>query len=757
MFSLHPRRPGADGLPERHSVADLLLRTLPGRALVVGAAIRLLASAAQLLVGRTPLLDAVGTVGTLALLAGVAVFAGRLIALARRRLLWRVRRKLILSFIFVGLVPALLIIVFFALCGLLLFSSISSYVVETRLHGLAEQAQFLAQTAAIELSRTPSADLADRLARKQAALETRFPEMSLALVPVSRTCAADTPTSAPSGVPAPGVSRPITAGPWPHLDPPTAVPAWVACSGFSGLMAYWVGSSESLAVLADRQGEARATRDERARTTPAGGNLRLFVRAVAFPGGPSPRYAVVLDMPLNELTAVRLRAETGISLRAVSLMSGTGALPMPGREPASPAGMASTDGATTSALQPTWVVFLEFTDWATGRTGTATLSIVLNVRDIYARLSPSRVGGSGLSFGQLLVAIIVLVGVLFLIIQFVALLIGLALARSITGSVHELFVGTERVRQGDFSHRIAVQAKDQLGELADSFNSMIARLSSLLAEMAEKKRLEEELRIARRIQMSLLPQNPPYELPGVTLTAVCQPAREVGGDYYDFLPLEGNRIGLLIADVSGKGTSAALYMAELKGLMLSLTEIHRSPRDLLIAANRIISVNLDSRSFITMTYAVLDLDTRTMTWARAGHTPLIHLPGRSGGERRARILVPDGMVLGLRIDDGERFAASLEEVTIPITGGDLFMFFTDGLSEQMNHAEDFFGESRLGAIIEQHGSLPPDELRERILREVHAFADGAPQHDDMTFILLRVDDLPAPAADRATDREAVLV
>ena len=757
MFSLHPRRLGADGLPERHSVADLLLRTLPGRALVVGAAIRLLASAAQLLVGRTPLLDAVGTVGTLALLAGVAVFAGRLIALARRRLLWRVRRKLILSFIFVGLVPALLIIVFFALCGLLLFSSISSYVVETRLHGLAEQAQFLAQTAAIELSRTPSADLADRLARKQAALETRFPEMSLALVPVARTCAVETPGSASSAAPGPAVSRPVTAGPWPHLDPPVAVPAWVACSGFSGLMAYWVGSPESLAVLADRQGDARATRDDRARPTPAGGNLRLFVRAVAFPGGPSPRYAVVLDMPLNELTAVRLREETGISLRAVSLMSGTGALPMPGREPASPAGIAPADGATTSALQPTWVVFLEFTDWATGRTGTATLSIVLSVREIYARLSPSRVGGSGLSFGQLLVAIIVLVGVLFLIIQFVALLIGLALARSITGSVHELFVGTERVRQGDFSHRIAVQAKDQLGELADSFNSMIARLSSLLAEMAEKKRLEEELRIARRIQMSLLPQNPPIELPGVTLTAVCQPAREVGGDYYDFLPLEGNRIGLLIADVSGKGTSAALYMAELKGLMLSLTEIHRSPRDLLIAANRIISVNLDSRSFITMTYAVLDLDTRTMTWARAGHTPLIHLPGRSGGERRARILVPDGMVLGLRIDDGERFAASLEEVTIPITGGDLFMFFTDGLSEQMNHAEDLFGESRLGAIIEQHGSLPPDELRERILREVHAFADGAPQHDDMTFILLRVDDLPAPAADRATDREAVLV
>ena len=128
------------------------------------------------------------------------------------------RRKLILSFIFVGLVPALLIIVFFALCGMLLFSSISSYVVETRLRGLAEQAQFLAQTTAIELSRSPGrVDLADRLERKQATLETRFPEASLALVPVERTCASD----APGVVPAPAVPEPIATGPWPHLDAPT--------------------------------------------------------------------------------------------------------------------------------------------------------------------------------------------------------------------------------------------------------------------------------------------------------------------------------------------------------------------------------------------------------------------------------------------------------------------------------------------------------------------------------------------------------
>src|SRR5215203_355595 len=740
MFTHPPGRLGADGLPERDSVADLLLRTLPGRALVVGAAIRLFAWLAQLVVGRTPLTDAVGTVGTLALLAAVTFFAARLIKLARRRLLWRVRRKLILSFIFVGLVPALLIIVFFALCGMLLFSSISSYVVQARVRSLSEQAQFIAQTTAIELSRSPL-DLADRLERKQATLESRYPEASLALVPVSRTCESEALGSAASRA----LDAPVATGPWPHLEAPTTVPDWVACVGFSGLMAYWAGPPESLRDLASGQDESAAGGDH-AEGDAAADAVRLFVRAVAFPEGPSPRYAVVLDLPLNELAIRRLRDETGISLGGVSLMKGTTALPMPGRQPVS-SPRAGGETTATSALGRTWVAFFEFTDWATGRTGTATVAIMLNVGEIYARLLQPR-------FGQLLVLVIFVVGVLLLIVQFVALVMGLALARSITGSVHELFVGTERVQQGDFSHRIAVRAKDQLGELADSFNSMTAHLSSLLAEMAEKKRLEEELRIARRIQMSLLPQNPPVEFPGVSLTAVCQPAREVGGDYYDFLPLGGNRLGLLIADVAGKGTSAALYMAELKGLMLSLTLVHRSPRDLLVAANRIISAHLDSRSFITMTYAVLDLDARTMTWARAGHTPLIHLP--HGGDRVAQILVPDGMVLGLRIDNGERFEAALEEVTIPLTGGDLFMFFTDGLSEQMNHAEDLFGEPRLGTIIEQHGALPCDELRERILREVHAFADGAPQHDDMTFILLRVDDVPARAGDRSPDQQAVL-
>jgi serine phosphatase RsbU (regulator of sigma subunit) len=205
-------------------------------------------------------------------------------------------------------------------------------------------------------------------------------------------------------------------------------------------------------------------------------------------------------------------------------------------------------------------------------------------------------------------------------------------------------------------------------------------------------------------------------------------------------------VGVLIADVSGKGTSAALYMAELKGLVLSLSRIHASPRELLIAANRIISQHLDARSFITMTYAIIDLDRRSMTYARAGHTPLIYVPGPEAEARRARILVPEGLVLGLKFDNGEMFERILEEETIALRAGDLYLFFTDGITEAMNAADDLFGEHRLGRLVEEHAHLPGEELRERVLREIASFVGDAPQHDDMTMILLKIEQLAAGAA-----------
>jgi serine phosphatase RsbU (regulator of sigma subunit) len=268
----------------------------------------------------------------------------------------------------------------------------------------------------------------------------------------------------------------------------------------------------------------------------------------------------------------------------------------------------------------------------------------------------------------------------------------------------------------------------------------------------EKQRLDDELRIARDIQKSLLPTAPPV-VPGMTIADLCEPAHEVGGDYYDFFELGRGRLGVMVADVSGKGTSAALYMAELKGLMLALTRKEESPRRLLIEANRLLAHHLDNRNFITMTYAVVDLNARTLTCARAGHTPLIVV-----SHGTAHVIAPPGMVLGLRLPGAsERFPELLEEYTRPIDPGDVIVLYTDGITEAMNEHGDFFSDEALAQVIVGQHELDAAGIRERVVREVLSFVGGAEPHDDMTMIVLKVGALDADRSLAPADQDAVPV
>jgi len=705
-----------------------LLGTLPGRAIVAGLAINLVVYVLGAAVGTLPpLVRAIDTVAASAVAAGGAYLLVAGLASAKRRLLWRVRRKLIISYIFIGFVPAILIVAFFLLGGLFLFSNFSSYLLQMRLRNVAERAQSIGEGTALEIQR--GGDVMAILVERQRAAEREFPGASIAVVPVNRRCPENTRTG--RGVP-PLPAAPAHVGAWVHVQVPTAIPQWIDCNGFKGLLVYGSG-----AAGANNPGEPAS----RAKPAPLASDsaqnpvqLRILARAAAFPDTPSPSYAVVVDLPINDEVRRRVQADTGVWLSGVTIVEGE-LTPLAGTDLQG----RSEAAAGSNGLPVNSASYLESRDWTTGAAGELMATTQGNVRDIYDRISAGQ-GSRGQDFKQGLLLVLLLIGFLLLFIQFVALVAGLTLAKSITGSVHELFVGTERVRQADFTHKISVKTDDQLGELAESFNSMTASIEDLLRQAAEKKRLEEELRIAHEIQMSLLPQGP-LRVPGLSVTALCVPAREVGGDYYDFLTLDEDRLALLIADVSGKGTSAALYMAELKGLVLSLSRTYTSPRALLIAANRLIAEHLDSRSFITITYAVVDLASRTMTYARAGHTPLIYVPGAPSADRQAQILAPDGLVLGLKIDRGELFERLLEEDTIQLGGGDVYVFFTDGISEAMNDRDDCFGEQRLGGLIEAHADLPADELRERVLREVEAFVGTAPQHDDMTMILLKIEDM----------------
>ena len=721
-----PVRPAAllpGEVPSRWRVwRSWLLRTFPGRALVLGAAIKAITWPVNLFSTLPPALDAINMVGSLALLFTAAYGLTRFAVWAKRRLLWRVRRKLILSYVFVGVVPALLVITFFLLAGLIVAFNVSSYLVQSRIRNVTDQARFLAQTAQLEAERATSPQaLVETLERRQSSGETRYPFLSIAVVPVANlTCkvapaqAARIPKSFPGQLP-------VTAGPWGHLPAPTTLPKWIGCDGFAGLVAY------------------------DAPTRPGAGEMqtRLVMRAVALPEVPNPAWAVVLDMPLSIAIEERIQQETGIRLGEISA-SPTGGLQSVLGDPIEERVIEEDDGPALSLRQAHWVVFLQHVDWQTGEPETASASIQINTFEIYDRLSVvSPVGLGRVNFGQLLLLVLALVGGLFLIIQFVALVIGFVLARQITGAVHDLFTGTQHVRGGDFAHQIPVRARDQLGELAESFNLMTGEVTTLLGEMAEKGRLEQEMFAAREIQQKLLPTGP-LRVTGLAVSAFCEPAREVAGDYYDFLPITDSILGLLIADVAGKGLAAGLYMAQLKVIVQSLSRLHHEPKEFLMAVNKVVSANLDGKSFITMSYGVIDVERREMTFARAGHCPLIHVPANQpAGMRKARMLTPDGLVVGLQIDDGTMFDSLLQEQTISLEPGDLVVWFTDGISETMNEAFDCFGEERLAQVVEQYAHLPFDQLRSYILAELRAFAGGADQHDDMTMILMKIE-APVP-------------
>ena len=689
------------------SARELLLGTRVGRVFLGAAAVRLLVFLIDRATGAPSALSLVGTLAGILLVVTASIFLVRGFLALRRQLLWRVRRKLIVSYVFIGLVPALLLLVFFLFGGQIIFTNVASYLFKNGYEGHVRSAQQIAQATANDVARDP-ARAADVVESKVRNLVADFPALSVAVVPVS----------------ARSTVREARAGPWRHLDPPAApLPLQFRTDPFAGTI---VCRSED-------------------------GYDKLIIRAVAFPdgdGGADSRFAAIVDIPLGQELADRLKETTGITAAgvtaAVTEHNGRPVVPPPCRAGAE----AGPVGDVVIAMPFRYdrsLAFLDYVDWQTGAVGRASVGLRVRLRELYAEITKAQsfpVGGSGVSFGQAMLFFVLLIAVLFFIIEVAALVMGLALARSITTAVHGLFTGTERVRQGDFTHRIAVTSRDQLGELADSFNQMSSSIEHLLQQAAEKRRLEEELRIAREIQMSLLPSGP-LDIPGLRMTALCVPAREVGGDYYDYFRLSERRFGLLIADVSGKGTSAALYMAELKGLMLSLSQLHQSPRQLLIEVNRLLSDHLDTRSFITMTYAVIDLDARTLVFARAGHTPLVYLPAAApaGAPRRAQVLTPDGMVLGLRVPNIARlFSHHLTEQSLRLAPGDVVVLYTDGISEAMNTADDLFGEEKLTELIEDHGHLDVSELRERILREIEAFAAGADQNDDVTMILMKIEE-----------------
>jgi serine phosphatase RsbU (regulator of sigma subunit) len=673
-----------------------LRETLAGRLFLLSAALLALVLAAQQIFPQPAIVEIFRKVLWLAFFGSAIWLVVRAAIDNRRWLFWRVRRKLILSYVLLGVIPVGLVVVFALFSALVLYSHVAAYLFHDGLNDIQDNVQQIVETSAAEIGRAPDTHVA-AIRRKQANLSGQYPELSMAVV----LRAPPAPAGSTNGPASDNGTLVTSAGPWAHAPAPASIPPWLTASRtFTGLLAY----RSSGAAAADR----------------------LVVRSAFF--APDAQHLVVADLPIGPDLVARVESSTRTRMGDVKVDpqcgGGTGTQ-------ATRARFFDLFSQTVSAL--------ECRQWATAATGSAWVTIHAPVGRIYEELA--EVNRLGISADVFLLAGVMLAG-LFLIVQGSALVFGALLGKSITSAVHELFVGTERVQQGDFTHRIPITSRDQLGELAESFNRMSASIEHLLHVQREKQRLDDELRIAREIQKSLLPVELP-RVEGLDVAEVCEPAREVGGDYFDFFVLGPRRLGVLVADVSGKGTSAALYMAELKGLMLALSHDQPSPRQLLIDVNRRLVNHLDNRSFITMTYAVVDLDAGTLTCARAGHTPLIVVTGEG-----TDVVLPAGMIIGVRLPGAtDRFEELLTEHTRPIHVGDAIVLYTDGITEAMDRQGELFGDAALARVVAAHHDLDAAGIRERVLREVRAFVGDAEPHDDMTMVVLKVTDVVGGAVE----------
>ena len=268
---------------------------------------------------------------------------------------------------------------------------------------------------------------------------------------------------------------------------------------------------------------------------------------------------------------------------------------------------------------------------------------------------------------------------------------------------------------------------DVISAFADQATVAIEN-SRLIKKSIERERLLREMMLAQEMQKKLLPQHVP-SFPTLEIDAVSTPAFEVGGDYYDFMQLGPDRIGIVVGDVSGKGVSAAFYMAEVKGIFQSLSRMYSSPKEFMIKANEALAGSIDKHSFVSLIYAIVDVTSGNLILSRAGHCPMLLLSGDS-----VQYIRPNGMGMGL--DDGPLFDEAIEEKAITLKGGDVCIFYTDGVTEAQR-GDDEFGYDRLVAAAQKARGLSASGIKSEILETVKAFIEHKPNHDDLTLVVLK--------------------
>jgi sigma-B regulation protein RsbU (phosphoserine phosphatase) len=331
---------------------------------------------------------------------------------------------------------------------------------------------------------------------------------------------------------------------------------------------------------------------------------------------------------------------------------------------------------------------------------------------------------------------LLVVGAVFLLIELASLYTGIALTRTITSAVDSLYQATQHVQVGDLTYRVRVPHRDQLAALGESFNTMTASVSTLIVEQRQRQRLENELSIAHEVQQQLFPHALP-QMPGLELEAICRPARSVSGDYYDFIRISPTRLAIALADISGKGISAALLMANVQAALRSDVLRYRNggsgnaqeeinTGEIVSHLNRHLFRNSSAEHYATFFFGVYDSETRQLFYTNGGHLPPVYICGD-----RIKKLETGGMVVGLFND------VPFDQGIVTIDPGGILIAYSDGLIEPENVYGEEFGAERLVDVALRARDSSTKVIAEAMMQAAEQWSGSPEQADDMTVIVSR--------------------
>jgi sigma-B regulation protein RsbU (phosphoserine phosphatase) len=620
----------------------------------------------------------------------------RISRFALRKAIWRLRNRILVTYVLIAVVPILLILTLAGLGSYVLAGQVAVYLARSELDRRVASMQAAAET----LLHTNPLIRIESLRRTGEIYSERFPKLFLMI---------------------------DDHGTLLHWPPEPAIPVAPKTEGNSSGIASYQGRYYAWAQTTGTDGmrfvaAVPLTRRYLSEMVPGLGDVYFLQVSTKLNARPEEKQqgAKVTNYKANQ---------SGIEIgdQNVELLPSGHEAPGPALPPA----------ANSFDLDVRWISLLSVNDWLDPDRKNDALLVV---RTRYSAILNIILSQKVDQLQTFVPIALLVVSIAFLVVELIALIIGVSLTRTVTGAVHSLYVGTQRVMQGDFSHRITVSGRDQLADLSRSFNSMTENLEKLVIVAKEKERLQAELALALEVQEQLYPKTAPI-FKTIRVTGMCQPARMVSGDYYDYQRLSANRLAFAIGDVAGKGISAALLMAgiqsamrmELRGSQDFTTPPQASKNGHRLSTARLVSelnqqlhATTSPEKFATFCIGLYDDETGMLTYTNAGHLPPILIHNGS-----STLLDINGTVVGA-------FPSSkYEESNIELHPGDLLVCYTDGITEPENEYGEMFGEERLIELVSKNQDRDDNRVIEVVMDAVRQWT-GAPElSDDMTVLLAR--------------------